>query len=75
VAGWMGLTKKEKCENMPFPSFHSKNICLSIYVVYTGCPITHGIVKTIWGRTLNDNVESCEVSHFEAKDHTFQSFM
>jgi hypothetical protein len=39
----------------------------------TGCPITHGIVKTRWGGQLNDNIESWKVSHFEAKHHTFQT--
>jgi hypothetical protein len=29
--------------------------------------------KNALGRPLNDNIESWEVSHFEAKDHTFQS--
>jgi hypothetical protein len=29
--------------------------------------------KNALGRSLNDNVESWEVSHFEAKDHTFQT--
>jgi hypothetical protein len=29
--------------------------------------------KNALGRPLNDNVESWEVSHFEAKDHTFQT--
>jgi hypothetical protein len=27
--------------------------------------------KNALGRPLNDNIESWEVSHFEAKDHTF----
>jgi hypothetical protein len=25
------------------------------------------------GRPLNENIENWEVSHFEAKDHTFQT--
>jgi hypothetical protein len=29
--------------------------------------------KNALGRALNGNVESWEVSHFEAKDHTFQT--
>jgi hypothetical protein len=29
--------------------------------------------KNALGRSLNDNIESCEVSHFEAKDRTFQT--
>jgi hypothetical protein len=29
--------------------------------------------KNALGRPLNDNVESWEVSHFEAKDHIFQT--
>jgi hypothetical protein len=31
--------------------------------------------KNTLGRPLNDNVESWEVSHFEAKDHIFQVLM
>jgi hypothetical protein len=29
--------------------------------------------KNALGRPLNDNIESWELSHFEAKDHTFQT--
>jgi hypothetical protein len=29
--------------------------------------------KNALGRPLNDNIESSEVSHFEAKDDTFQT--
>jgi hypothetical protein len=29
--------------------------------------------KNALRRPLNDNIESWEVSHFEAKDHTFQT--
>jgi hypothetical protein len=29
--------------------------------------------KNALGRPLNDTIESLEVSHFEAKDHTFQT--
>jgi hypothetical protein len=29
--------------------------------------------KNALGRPLNDNIESWEVSHFEVKDHTFQT--
>jgi hypothetical protein len=29
--------------------------------------------KNALGWPLNDNIESWEVSHFEAKDHTFQT--
>jgi hypothetical protein len=29
--------------------------------------------KNALGRPPNDNIESWEVSHFEAKDHTFQT--
>jgi hypothetical protein len=29
--------------------------------------------KNALGRPLNDNIESWEVSQFEAKDHTFQT--
>jgi hypothetical protein len=29
--------------------------------------------KNALGRPLNDNIESWKVSHFEAKDHTFQT--
>jgi hypothetical protein len=38
----------------------------------TGCPITHGIIKTRWsGHLTTTYLESCKVSHFEAKYHTF----
>jgi hypothetical protein len=29
--------------------------------------------KNALGRPLNENIENWEVSHFEAKDHTFQT--
>jgi hypothetical protein len=45
-----------------------KRLSLFMYV--------HGITwdyKNALGRPLNDNIESWKVSHFEAKDHTFQT--
>jgi hypothetical protein len=33
------------------------------------------VTLSLHGMPLNDNIESWEVSHFEAKDHTFQMFL
>jgi hypothetical protein len=42
-------------------------LCITQYItVYQDCP-------RVGVATLNDNIESWEVSHFEAKDHTFQT--
>jgi hypothetical protein len=63
---WTVLPDTKTKSSMPSSS---ALIAMSIYRV------SHNTwdYKNALGRPLNDNIESWEVSHFEAKDHTFQT--
>jgi hypothetical protein len=56
-----------------------RSICCAINTALCICIYVYRVSHNTWdyknalGRPLNDNVQSWEVSHFEAKDHTFQT--
>jgi hypothetical protein len=54
-------------------TFPFRHLCM----VGTSYRVSHNTwdYKNALERPLNDNIESWEVSHFEAKDHTFQTFL